>query len=218
MLRTSCLVLLVLACAAPAIADEPREPSFWSIRDRIEEVVVPDCPEVCAHTLGLFQAGLPGKEAKALMESGAQLTKECLASCEADLDTMARRCITMAQTLEAFDRCKAAHEARMAPPAPPEAPEVVVPPPPPAPTCEAVCRHILEMAVQQIANADARSTPTEVDQYLPQCVAECEADLDDEARRCFMAASTIQDGEGCDEALDARRPPAPDPDRPFYEE
>ena len=216
MLRSAGLLMLCLVCAAPALAEEPGKPSFWSIRDRIDAVVVPGCEEVCVHTLGLFKAGLPEKEAKVLEKGIAELTRECLSSCEADLGPTARRCLVAARDLDAFDRCQAEHEVRKAPP--PAPPKVEAPPAPPAPSCEAVCRHILEMAVQQIASADRQSTPAEIESYLPQCVAECEADLDDEARRCFMRASTIRDGEACDEALDARRPPPPDPDRPFFED
>ena len=215
MVRSACLLLICLACAAPAAGQESKKPSFWSIRERIEETVVPSCREVCEHTLGLFGAGLPKKEAKALQEGTAGLMKECVPSCETDLDTKVRRCIVAAADTDAFDRCKAEGE----PPAP--AAVTVEPPPPalpPAPGCEAVCLHILEMAMMQIPTEDRQSSPGQIETYLPQCIAECDVDLDDEARRCFMSAETLETGEACDEALEARRPPPPDPYLPFYEE
>ncbi|MFH1529171.1 MAG: hypothetical protein ABIK09_00385 [Pseudomonadota bacterium] len=218
-MRHACLLLLCLVCAAPAVGQESKTFSFWSIRERVDALVVPGCREVCEHTLGLLRAGLPQKEAMALQKGSAGLMKECVPSCETDLDTMERRCLITAVDMDAFERCKAESEARRAPP--PALVEIAAPPPPllpPAPDCEAVCLHILEMAVMQIPSQGGQSTPSQIEVYLPQCVVACVADLDEEARRCFMVASTTTEGEACDEALEARRPPPPDPNLPFYEE
>ncbi len=75
------------------------------------------------------------------------------------------------------------------------------------------------MAVNQIlAEGSETGMSKEIETYLPQCIAECKADLDDEARRCFMKAESFEAGAHCDEALDARRPKASDPTRPFWED
>ena len=55
MVRSICVSLLVLFFAAPAAAEDPKKPSFWSINDRVEEVVVPGCEELCEHVLGLLR-------------------------------------------------------------------------------------------------------------------------------------------------------------------
>ena len=70
----------------------------------------------------------------------------------------------------------------------------------------------------QIPAENATSASGQIQSYLPQCVAECKEDLDEEARRCFMNIPSFEDGDVCDEALDARRSIKDPIDIPFWEE
>jgi len=219
MIRIFGLSLLCLLVAAPASSQEKKP--FWSIGEKVEEALMPSCQDVCKHVLGLFRQGLPDKEVSALKASTGELLKECVPSCEAELGSKARRCIMGAKDLEGFELCHIEHQARHATPTKPAAPAIEAPLPPstPAPSCDVVCRHILDMAVKQILSDGSETGMSgEIEAYLPQCIAECEADLDEEARRCFMKAATFEAGAYCDEALDLRRKRQSDPSRPFWEE
>ena len=220
MIRIVGLSMLCLLIAAPLSSQEKKKPQFWSIGEKVEETVMPSCQDVCKHVLGMFQQGLPDKEVSALKAGTGELMKACVPSCETDLDSKARRCVMEAQDLEGFNLCQIEHQARhstAAKPVPP-ATEPLAAPSTPAPSCDVVCRHILEMAVQQILGEGRDAAAADVETYLPQCVAECVTDLDDEARRCFMKAESFEAGAHCDEALELRRNRQSDPSRPFWEE
>ena len=224
--RSVVVTSLCLFLAAPAVAQEEGLPSFWSIHDRVEEVVVPGCQEICEHVLGLVRKGLPKKEAIAFEKGFKDLMNDCVPACETDLDIKTRRCVFAAVDMDAFDMCREESEARLPPPPPPppvvevdETPPIrMIQPSLPTPTCEAVCRHILELSVLQIPAETAQSAPGQVQEYLPQCIAECEQDLDDQARRCFIDIPSFEAGSACDEALDGRRTNRLPNDIPFWEE
>ncbi len=72
------------------------------------------------------------------------------------------------------------------------------------PSCAAVCSHIMDLALEDVPEAEKAAARSAAAEVMEECVPQCETDLDNDARICFSQATYMADGDACDKALSER--------------
>lgn len=73
-----------------------------------------------------------------------------------------------------------------------------------APACDKLCEHAYGVELAAASEAEKKDYEQEKDEYFKECAAACEKRMDDEGKKCVMAAKAKDDLKTCKKELRKR--------------
>lgn len=74
-----------------------------------------------------------------------------------------------------------------------------------APTCDKVCAKVMEVMASGLSDEEKKEMEKEKAEFMKDCAEDCAKQIDDEAKKCIMAAKTEDDLKTCEKDAKKRR-------------